>query len=224
MVKLNKTTENDFFRNWPERWPTKENFVNPHKATQEQYLAFKELISQKPSKTDIEAFLKDNKEILALTMFLFSTGHHASWLFPKQHLRLPSNDIGGKIPDYVLAGANSDGVSWYVLELKGANIKSFKQSGKRVYLSSETNKGICQLIEYIDISTRSQSYLRDEIKLKGYREPKGILLIGTEEETEISQVRDFKAAWNRLNDKVQIYSYDRLLRSIKQHVKHNKAE
>mgnify|MGYP003974471471 FL=1 len=218
MVEFHKANDSDFFKNWPEYWPTKENFVNPHKATKKHYLAFKDLISQNPSETEIELFLKENKEMLALITFLFSTGHHASWVYPKQHLRIATNNIGGKIPDYIIAGANSDGVSWYVLELKGANKKVFIKNNKRVHLSSETNKGICQLIEYIDISTRSQSYLRDEINLKGYREPKGILLIGTDEESENQQVRDFKAAWNRMNNQIQIYTYNRLLRVIEHKV------
>jgi hypothetical protein len=219
-MKLSTASEEDFFKHWPEHWPGKESFVNPHKATKEQYLAFKDLIAQKPSETEIELFLKGNKEILALITFLFSTGHHASWLFPKQYLRFSANNTSGKIPDYIVAGANSDGVSWYVLELKGANEKAFINNGKRVHLSSVTNKGICQLIEYIDISTRSQSYLRDEIKLKGYREPKGILLIGTEEESKNIQVREFKSAWNRMNSQIQIYSYNRLLRTIEHAIKH----
>lgn len=220
MLKLNKATDEDFFKRWPEYWPAKEKFVDPNKATKKQYLAFKNIIAQKSSETEIEIFLRDNKEIVALITFLFSTGHHASWLFPKQHLRSPANNIGGKIPDYVVAAANSGGVSWYVIELKGANQKTFINKSKRVHLSSETNKGVCQLIEYIDVSTRSQSYLRDELKLKGYREPKGILFIGTEEESENSQVRDFKAAWNRMNSQIQIYSYNRFLRVIEQKINH----
>jgi len=218
MIKFHTTSESDFFENWPSYWPDKENFVNPHKITKNQYLKFKSLIDNKSSETEIENYLKKNKEILALTVFLFSTGHHATWLYPKQNLRIPTGDIGGKIPDYILAGANSDGVLWYVLELKGANQKSFIKNKKRVYLSAEANKGVCQLIEYVDVSTRSQSYLRDEIQLKGYREPKGILLIGTEDESIIPQVRDFKAAWNRVNNNFQIYSYNRLLRIIEQKV------
>ncbi len=113
MLKLNKATDEDFFKRWPEYWPAKEKFVDPNKATKKQYLAFKNIIAQKSSETEIEIFLRDNKEIVALITFLFSTGHHASWLFPKQHLRSPANNIGGKIPDYVVAAANSGGVSWY---------------------------------------------------------------------------------------------------------------
>jgi len=218
-MKLSTANMDDLLKSWPDNWPDKKNFVNPHNVTKKQYLAFKDLIAQSPSETEIELFLKNNKELLALITFLFSTGHHASFLFPKQHLRMASCNIGGKIPDYVVAGANSDGVSWYVLELKGANEKAFISNGKRVHLSSVANKGVCQLIEYIDVSTRSQSYLRDEIGLKGYREPKGILLIGTGAESDNKQVREFKGAWNRMNNHIQIYSYNRLLRTIENKVK-----
>ena len=218
-MKISTASIEDLFKEWPVEWPDKNYFVNPHNVTKKQYIAFKDLIAKEPSETEIESFLKNNEELLALITFIFSTGHHASFLFPKQHLRVASNSVGGKIPDYVVAGANSDGVSWFVVELKGANEKVFINNSKRVHLSSVANKGVCQLIEYIDISTRSQSYLRDEIKLKGYREPKGVLLIGTGAESDNEQIREFKGAWNRMNDHIQIYSYNRLLRTIEYKVK-----
>jgi len=222
-MKLSKMTEEDFFKRWPDDWPAKENFVSVHKITKKQFSKFNNLIEKGASETSIEKFLSSNKEVLALTAFLFTTGHHAAWIFPKQQIRPSAQNGGGKIPDYILAGANSDGVSWYVLELKGANEKIFTKTGKNVYLSSIANKGICQLIQYIDISTKSQSYLRDELRFKNYREPKGILLIGTEDELDDSQSQSLKAAWNRLNKDIQIISYSRLLQIIKEKVDYEYA-
>jgi len=117
-----------------------------------------------------------------------------------------------------MAGANSDGVSWWVLELKGPDKNAFKVRGRRVSLTSDANEGICQLLDYIDVSSRSQAYLRDELKLAGYREPRGALLIGTEEESEDEHVRDFKGAWNRMNPRVQIRSYTALLREAERKI------
>ena len=65
-------------------------------------------------------------------------------------------------------------------------------------------------------ASKSQAYLRDELCLKP--EPRGIILIGTEEETETELVRYFKSAWNRMHPKVQVVSYSRLLRKLKQKV------
>jgi hypothetical protein len=200
--------------NRPSHWPSPEYEVSQHGVSLQQFQDFKKLIDSEARETDIEDFLADNQAVLSLTLSLFSTGHHRSWIFPKQHIRPASGEIGGMIPDYVLAGANSDGVSWWVLELKGPNQKAFVTRNKRIFLSSEANRGVCQLMSYIDVSTRSQSYLRDELKLSGYREPKGILLIGNGDETEQQTVRDFKATWNRMAPSVQIVSYRRLLHIV----------
>ena len=216
MLEIRRADKNCVFENWPNDWPAKDRYVSQHGISEEQYLQFKSLIEQRVNETTIEKFLSANKDVVSLLISLFSTGHHASWLYPKEVIRPASGEVGGMIPDYVLAGANSDGISWFVLELKGPNHSAFVKRGKRVYLSSAANKGICQLINYIDVSTRSQSYLRDELRLNGYREPNGILLIGDEEETVDQVVQEFKGAWNRMNPRAQIVSYSRLLRIVEQ--------
>jgi len=202
------------FENWPLDWPRKENHAIQHDVSVEQYEALSSLIKRAASETEIESFLRKNHEVLAMTIDMFSTGHHMSWIFPKEQIRPPSGPIGGLIPDYLLAGANSFGVEWFVLELKGADKPAFTKRGKRISLSRDANEGICQLLNYIDRSSRDQAYLRDGLELTGFREARGILLIGTERETGDAQVRDFKAAWNRINPKLQIRSYDALLRDV----------
>jgi hypothetical protein len=207
-------TLEDYFASWPADWPDRQYWVSQHAVQREEYEAFRMLIEAKSSETAIEKHLKAHPMLLAQLVSLFSTGHHGSWLFPKHQLSPPTGMTGGLIPDYVAAGANSDGLSWYVLELKGANHLAFSRQGKRVFLSPEANRGVCQLLNYIDAASRSQSYLRDELKLAGFREPTGILLIGTKNESNEPEVREFKAAWNRAHPQLQIQSYSRLLRLI----------
>src|SRR6516162_2928281 len=149
-----------------------------------------------------------------MAIWMFYTGHHMSWIFPKEQIRPSSDPVGGLIPDYLMAGASSSGVDWFVLELKGADKRAFGKTGKRVSLSLDVNKGICQMLNYIDRSCRDQAYLRYGLELSGFREPQGILLIGTEEETDDEQVCDFKNAWNRINTRIQIRSYSHLLRQV----------
>lgn len=213
-LKIRSASRQDFFENWPAHWPSRDRFVSQHDVTSEQCEQFGRLVHERVGESQIETFLSSNREVLSLTMFLYSTGHHASWLYSKQQIRPPAGEISGLIPDYVGAAANSDGLSWWVLELKGADKKAFRKRGKRVLLSNDTNEGVCQLMNYIDSSARSQSYLRDELRLTGFREPRGILLIGTDEESEDEDVREFKGAWNRLNTRVQIRSYGALLRVV----------
>jgi hypothetical protein len=132
-----------------------------------------------------------------------------SWVFPKEQIRPPTRRVGGGlIPDYLLAGARSGGIDWFVLELKGPDKRAFSKTRQSVSLSGDANKGICQLLHYIDIADRDQAYFRDTLKLHSFRHPKGILLIGTDKETEDDPlVREFKNAWNRLNSIVEIRSY-----------------
>lgn len=155
---------------------------------------------------EIEGFLSKNLEVLSLVMP--STGHHQSWVFPKEEIRPPSERIGGGlIPDYLLAGAGSFGVEWFVLELKGPDKRGFTKTSNSVSLSGEANKGICQLLNYIEVSARDQAYFKDTLKLLSFREPRGILLIGTDaERADDPLIRDFKSAWNRINSNVKIRS------------------
>ncbi len=203
------------FDNWPDDWPDKDHYVDQHAVTQAQYDALRDLLEGGgASERAMERFFRANPEVLSLTAFLFSTGHHAAWLYPKSQIRPAGGTIGGLVPDYLLAGANSFGVSWFVLELKAPRVRAFVRRGKRVSMSNEANQGVCQLINYIDKAASSQAYLRDELRLAGFREPKGILMIGTEEESHDPQIRAFKSAWNRMNPQLQIRSYSALLREV----------
>jgi hypothetical protein len=204
-------SRSDLFDNWPSGWPRKENHVIQHDVTLAQYQRFAELVHNSASERKIEEYFGRNREVLSLAVWMFATGHHMSWIFPKEQIRPSFGSVGGLIPDYLVAGADSGGVHWFVLEPKGVDKRAFTKIGKRVSLSADANKGVCQLLNYIDLSSRDQTYLRDGLELTGFREPQGMLLIGTEDETHDLQVRNFKSAWNRLNSKVQIRSYSGLL-------------
>lgn len=199
---------------WPEDWPSKEHHAVQHDIRADQYETLRSLVEQRAGERAIETFLSANREVLSLAVWMFSTGHHMSWIFPKLEVRPPVGADGGLIPDYLLAGASSEGVRWFVLELKGADKAAFVKRGKRVALSLDANNGVCQLLNYIDQSARDQAYLRDGLKLSGFREPQGILLIGTDEETRDSQVANFKQAWNRMNPRLQIRSYSGFARVV----------
>jgi hypothetical protein len=212
--KFRLASKQDFFDRWPSDWPNKKHFANQHDVRLDQREELSSLLVSGAPERTLERFLGRNPEVLALTPYMYSTGHHAAWIYPKAQIRPPNDDIRGLIPDYLLAGANSDGVSWFMLELKGAGQKAFTRRGTRVFLSPVANQGVCQLLNYIDVASRSQAYLRDEMELIGFREPSGILMIGTDAETEDKHIRDFKAAWNRANPKLQIRSYSALLRTV----------
>jgi hypothetical protein len=214
LLKPAENYREDLLNNWPSQWPKKENHVVQHDIAAEQYLAFSDLIQAGAGERQIEKFFRANREVLSLVIWLFGTGHHMSWIFPKRQIRPPAGSTSGLIPDYLMAGADSLGVNWFVLELKGADKRAFVKRDKRVSLSADANAGASQLLNYIDLSSRDQAYLRDGLQLAGFREPRGILLIGTEDESEDPEVEGFKSAWNRNNPNVKIRSYSALLRTV----------
>src|SRR3546814_19946157 len=65
-----------------------------------------------------------------------------------------------------------------------------------------------------DVCSSDLAYLRDDLKLAGFREPREVLMIGTEEESRDERVREFTGAWNRMNPRVQIRSYSAPLRQL----------
>lgn len=212
--KITSMRDYNIFDNWPDDWPPKESYVDQFAATPAQYRKFASILKAGASERVIEGFFKSAPEVLILLTSLFSTGHHAAWLYSKRQIRPAFGAVGGLVPDYMLAGASSLGVTWFLLELKGPNQRAFVRHGKRISLTSAANRGVCQLINYIDHAARSQAYLRDELGLEGFREPKGILVIGTDAETKDDQIRAFKGAWNSMNHRVQIRSYSALLREV----------
>jgi hypothetical protein len=118
---------------WPWDWPPKANSVNQHDVSPDQYYCLRELLERTVGEREIEGFLSKDLEVLSLVMT--STGHHQSWVFPKEEIRPPSERIGGGlIPDYLLAGAGSFGVDWFVLELKGPDKRAFTKTGNSVVI------------------------------------------------------------------------------------------
>jgi hypothetical protein len=198
---------------YPVDWPSQEFYVNQGAVTEAQLEGLRKLVESRASETQVEQFLRTNREALALALGLFQTGHHASWIVPKQTIRtrLGSHEPG-LIPDYLVAGANSNGVTWWVLELKGCDAKVFSPASSSPCLSPEANRGVIQVLKYIDVCAEIQSHLRDQLGLVGLREPRGILLIGADDEYSETHRRKLKAAWNRYMPQVQIRSFHALFR------------
>lgn len=157
---------------------------------------------------------------MACLLVQFCDGHHASWIVPQQVIRPPQPEvIPGLKPDYILGGKSSDGFMWYVVELKAHNDNIFSVTNGNISLSSSANRGIIQLLEYIDYCAETQGYLRDTLHLTRFREPTGILLIGNEAEIEKdNRKQQLKAAWNKNSAKLQIRTYDALVRAVEQRV------
>ena len=193
-------------------YPPKEYFVDQFGITELQYKNFKELVEKNAGETEIDIFLKENPEVLANSLSFLQTGHQGAWVVSQQVIKPPTNS-GGLKPDYVLGGKSSSGIEWYVIDLKGANGLNFSEKGNRTFFSPTTNMGVFQVLEYINYCAKMQSYMREGLSLVDFREPTGILIIGREKElSNDAKRRELRAAWNRLNDKLQVRTYDALLR------------
>ncbi|MDH5652878.1 MAG: DUF4263 domain-containing protein [Gammaproteobacteria bacterium] len=222
MPSLIEITNTPFKDRYPKDWPPYEYFVHETQITPEIVQELKSLVEKKSSETEIDKFITKNPVILTSVLDFNNTGHHGAWVIPKKTIRQNiSGEIPGLIPDFIVGGRNSSGTTWYVVELKGANHSLFTTSSNKLCLSSVANKGLCQILEYMHFCNKSQSYLREVLKLSEFVSAKGFLFIGESSETEDERKKDLKSSLNNMNKDLQIRSYnalfmhcDRILNSI----------
>lgn len=208
-------------RPYPSDWPPKEYYVEEEAVEEAVKTGFADLLKNGASETDADVFLREHPALIAQCMNFTNFGHHGMWVIPQKLIdpgATPKRK--GLKPDYLFGGKNSDGFFWCVAELKGPQDKLFNRAAddrKTISFSSAANKGICQLLQYMDYCISAQSYFRDHFGLTNFREPRGFLIIGREEELESDpQLQELRAAWNRVSGgRIMIRTYDALLRSNK---------
>lgn len=197
--------------------PPREFYCEQMQLTRKQWKELGRLLSINAGERELDQFFQMNPAVFTAALNFHSTGHHGAWVLPQQTIRTRlTGTRPGLIPDYIIGGSSSDGFSWYVVEIKGANAKLFAGNGKTLRFSDTLNRGICQLLTYIDYCSEIQSHLRDQFKLTNFREPRGILVIGRRGELEDDLGRQkLKAAWNRVsNGRIDIRTYDSLLSKV----------
>jgi hypothetical protein len=177
---------------------------------------FRQVVNEDGSETALDHCLRGYPDLWSAFLYQNSTGHQGGKVLSQQVIQPAVPGVQpGLIPDYLISGINSAGISWYVVELKGAKEKMFAGSGSILRLSKTANQGILQLLRYLDFCAEHQTVLRDAFKLEGFREPHGILLIGREEEFTYSEERQkMKRIWNQSNHRLEVRTYDAFLRSL----------
>ncbi|WP_248746209.1 Shedu anti-phage system protein SduA domain-containing protein [Pseudomonas sp. MWU12-2037] len=203
---------------YPKNWPPESYHVNSGTVSAATQKAFIELLQAGANETVADTFIRKNPAFLGQCLNFTNFGHHGMWVVPQKLIdpgATPSKK--GLRPDYLFGGKNSDGFYWCVAELKGPNARLFKRTrnGKNISFSETANQGVCQLLRYMDYCSANQSFFRDHFKLTDFREPRGFLIIGREEELALDeQLQELKSAWNRMSGgRIMIRSYDALLRS-----------
>jgi hypothetical protein len=205
---------------YPADFPPQDLETHTIELAEKEINGLERLLNANASETELQTFLEANKTLFAVLLSYHRTGHHSNWVVAKQALRIKiaAQNIRGLIPDFIVCGKNSDGFSYWVVEIKAPKEALFTtNSSNEIYFSSELNKGICQLIEYVDFCNEQQAQLRDLYKFEGIREPNGLLIIGREAELDGDHRKQkMKAAWNRIvGAKLEIRTYDWLLSASK---------
>lgn len=200
---------------YPSHFHPKEFHHSRREITHEQLTELGELVESRSGEKQIDRFIRDNPSVLTAALKFASTGHHGTWILSQQMIRPKLGTVKpGLIPDFIIGGKSSDGFEWWVVELKGADAKLFTRKGGKLCPSHTLNKGICQLLTYIDYCDESQSILREQFRLTDFRQPNGLIIIGREEELDNDgQKRKLKSAWNKINaTHLEIRTFDALLR------------
>jgi len=199
---------------YPEDWPPVEYYVRESSIQSQEVEGLRELVMGNAGERKLDAYISQHPVLLTALLDFKNTGHHAAWVVPKKAIRSKvSSEIPGLIPDFIVGGKNSFGITWYVVELKGAEHSLFTKSGGNLYLSNTANRGLCQVLEYMHFCNSSQSYLRDTLKLFEFVSAEAFVFVGRESETDNPREKALKSAINNISANLQIRSYDALLRS-----------
>ena len=187
-------------------------FAHSSELTIERKEKLRKLLELNPNERQLDNFLNDYPAFF-IPLFTYYTSHHGIWVFPKQTIVPKVKGVqNGLIPDWIICTETSDGYVWWIVELKSPKHRIFSGTGSNYGFSSYVTKGLSQLLRYIDFCTEHQSMLRDVLKLKYFREPRGILLIGRlSEYYESIRKKNLKSIWNRLSPQIQIRTYEFLL-------------
>lgn len=203
---------------YPEHFPPQEFHVTEHDITESHANKLSSLVEDEVEETKIDkGFIRDNPAVWTGALSWHRTGHHGAWVLSQQTLKPHfSSGSPGMIPDYIIGGKHSGGFFWYVVELKGPNQEMFSGGGIDLRLSDKLNRGICQTLRYLDHASEVQQYLRDQMDLTEFREPKGMILIGRKTELESDgQRRSLRSAINRVtNNDLTIRSFDALVNAV----------
>lgn len=211
-----KLSEFDSASHYPEHYPPRDFLVSSNSVARSQCDALSQLVEQQKSETEVDRYLQKNQSLLGACMNFTRFGHHGTWVVSQQMVRPPlTPDQTGMKPDYIVGGRGSEGFLWMVVELKGVDQPLFAQKGKRLALSNYANQGLCQLLEYVDYCNAAQNYLREQLHLTDFSNPKGLLLIGRQCEIENDhRKRNLRRQINAaFSGRIEIRSYDALVRS-----------
>ncbi|MDD2582704.1 MAG: DUF4263 domain-containing protein [Desulfuromonadaceae bacterium] len=176
---------------------------------------FRNILDSKGDETSIHNYLANNLGLVYGALYRSGKGHHGLQIISKQALIQKSHMGKGMIPDFIVGGDSSEGWGWFIIELKAYSENLFVEKKSEISFSGNANRGLCQLLEYVDKGSEIQGFIRDTLKLENFREPQGILVIGGSKELENNERRKaLRRIVNNITNKIRIINYDSLFNAV----------
>lgn len=198
--------------------PPREYLFDPRKAAFEDMKALFELFKRDPTERDVDRFLREHREVLGTASCLFRAGHHGVWIIPQAKIKLPSLDgDSGLVPDYLIAARSSDGIAWWILELKRPSDQMFKlRRDGSAEPTSPYLRAKDQLFKYLEYCETHQEFIRQQLGIRSFRRPYGVLVMGRERELKQHAAKmNAKRRENAESPRYQVRTWDALLREIR---------
>jgi hypothetical protein len=142
-----------------------------------------------------------------------NSGHHGTWVFPKQTIGVHAPDgTRGLIPDFLVVARNSLGFKWHIVELKRATVQFSNAKGDGY--SGDGNKGIAQCLKYRAHFTDYVDAVRSFIRVPDLIVPESVILLIGDSLHETEAQRKCRAEFDRGTSDMSIASYDRIRRGL----------
>jgi hypothetical protein len=120
------------------------------------------------------------------------------------------NGERGLIPDFLAVASNSDGYTWWVIELKRADEHFVNSRGDA--LTTMGNKALLQCAAYLDQLDNYVDMVRSLMGVPQLGSPKGaVLLIGDSRNENEDQKTSRRRFNNALGHRMHVMSYSRIL-------------
>jgi hypothetical protein len=146
------------------------------------------------------------------------SGHHGTWVFPKQMIRTTGADkSSGMIPDFLVAARSSLGFRWFIVELKRPGEQFANSKGSS--FSSEGGKAVAQCQAYLNHFQNYIDTVRANVRVEELIQPQGAVLIMGRSSMETDAQRRFGANFVEATPKIDVLSYDRLLECLRADVR-----
>lgn len=163
------------------------------------------------SEETIQKFLSANPYLLQYV--IPNSGHHGTWVFPKQMIRSKkANGTPGLIPDYLVATRSSLGYYWHIVELKLASVQFARLNGKS--FTGDATGAIAQCATYVSHFANYIETVRSNIGVGEVITPKNAILLIGDATVENDAQRICRGEFCDLAPRLIVASYDRIRRGL----------